>query len=323
MNNSYVAANEFPYKIFRDEELVESLCQDKIILARHVQLSPTNTCNLNCSFCSCQERNKKAQWQQSDIKPIVSILKEIKTQGVTITGGGEPLLFKYLSDLLQELIQNNIAIGLVSNGTVPIINSIKQYISSIVWCRFSFSDDREFDSNFINNVSLWLNTGVDLAFSYVVTEQPNINNIINIINFANTHKFTHIRLVSDILDSKSSEYMSNIKLSLKLQEIDDNLVIYQPRNNYTKGTKNCLISLLKPMIYSDGCVYPCCGAQYAISTEKRKMPHRMQMGHYSNLPEIIKNQTNFNGSMCDVCYYSQYNTALENLLCDMEHLEFI
>jgi MoaA/NifB/PqqE/SkfB family radical SAM enzyme len=145
-----------------------------------------------------------------------------------------------------------------------------------------------------------------------------------IMEFANKNKFTHVRFVTDILDQTvTTNIINKIQETFKEYNIDDSIAIYQPRNNFVHGIQDCLISLLKPMIYSDGNIYPCCGAQYAIKEETRRMPDKMIMGHYSELPEIIKNQKNFDGSICDVCYYSGYNKALMELSVDMCHLEFV
>lgn len=317
--NSYTAANSFPSKIFRDEGLMKTILEHKLIFPRHVQLSPTDICNLKCSFCSCRKRERK-EWSKDDVKEIVKILKQVYTKGVTITGGGEPLLFPYMELLLIELRIAGISIGLVSNGIAP-LNPL--FMPLIKWVRFSFSDDRDFTSEFCGSLGKWVGKSVDLAFSYVLTETPNLKNIAFVVKLANQFKFTHVRIVSDILKPKTSEYMGKVKQYLKECKIDDSLVIYQIRNAWTTGTKSCYISLLKPMIYSDGFIYPCCGAQYALTDDVRRMPAKMNMGHYTELPEIIKHQKYFNGEICNICYYESYNNVLADLLKDLEHLEFV
>jgi len=321
MKNSFTAANEFPYKIFRDLGLLVSIFDGEKILPRHVQLSPTNKCNLKCSFCSCQSRDQKQEWTFDDVQKITKILKEVWTKGVTITGGGEPFLFKHIDELIISLRNIGVSVGIVSNGTIPCNELI---IPLITWIRFSFSDDRVIDNKFLDNIRKWIGKGVDLAFSYVVTADVNFSNIKQIVEFANNNKFTHIRLVSDILDPQTSKNILNVKDFLRRDcDIDDSLVIYQPRGSYTKGIQRCLISLLKPMIYSDGHIYPCCGVQYALIDDTKRMPERMRMGYYTKLPQIIEKQKCFDGSICNVCYYEKYNVVLDSLLEKMKHLDFI
>ena len=317
--NSYTAANSFPSKIFRDAGFMRTILEHKLIFPRHVQLSPTDICNLKCSFCSCSKRERK-EWSKDDVKEIVKILKQVYTKGVTITGGGEPLLFPYIEMLLTELRNAGISIGLVSNG-IPLLNPL--FIPLIKWVRFSFSDDREFSKGFYDNIHNWVGKGVDVSFSYVVTDEANLVNAGKIVELANRLKCTHVRMVSDILNSKSSEKIDQIKNAFRHMGVDDSLVIYQSRNAWTAGTEQCYISLLKPMIYSDGHIYPCCGSQYALTDDVRRMPAKMNMGHYTELPEIIKHQKYFNGEICNICYYESYNNVLADLLKDLEHLEFV
>jgi MoaA/NifB/PqqE/SkfB family radical SAM enzyme len=71
--NSFVSANAFPHKILRDIPLLTSIIEKKKILPRHVQLSPTNKCNLNCIFCSCKLRDLSQEWSYDDILQILNI----------------------------------------------------------------------------------------------------------------------------------------------------------------------------------------------------------------------------------------------------------
>lgn len=319
--NSYTSANSLPFKIFKDVELLKSIINYQKILPRHVQLSPTNKCNLNCSFCSCKLRDLNSEWSARDTDEIVELLVKIGTEAVTITGGGEPLMFPLIDRLIDNLKKSSIKIGLVSNGKIlP-----KQIVmENIIWHRISFSDERNFDDTFISNVNEWSKTKTDLAFSYVLTSHLNYQKVCQIVELANLLNFTHVRLVSDILNPQVAKLMNSVKKYLKISKIDDKLVIYQSRDNYSNGTKKCFISLLKPFIYSDGNIYPCCGSQYALVDEKRTIPNRMKMGHHTDLAKIVDQQLSFNGEICDVCYYTAYNDVLTQLVSrDLKHEEFI
>jgi MoaA/NifB/PqqE/SkfB family radical SAM enzyme len=317
-SHSYTAANSFPSKILRDPYLLSSIINRKCILPRHVQLSPTDKCNLKCKFCSCSERSGD-EWSLDDVDKIIKILKKVGTAGVTITGGGEPLLFLHINDLIYKLHKADISIGMVTNGCTPAYPGL---MHKVQWVRFSFSDERKLSDEFLAEVGFWVGKA-DLAFSYVLTDKPNFESIGSIVNLANKLHFTHVRIVSDILSPTASENLSDVQRYLKKINVDDSLVIYQARNSWMPGTKDCFISLLKPMIYSDGLIYPCCGAQYAMKNDTRHMPQKMSMGHYSELSEIIKQQRHFNGEICDICYYEGYNSLLADLQQDLQHLDFM
>jgi MoaA/NifB/PqqE/SkfB family radical SAM enzyme len=317
---SFTSANSLPIKLIMDRELFSSL-EQKIILPRHVQVSPTNVCNLNCTFCSCRNRNKAESLTSEQLDSLLKYMINYHTAGVTITGGGEPALYPHINNFIDMLSLNNIKIGLVSNGTV-LKKLGKEQISSCKWIRISFGDDRIWDSNFIRNMEYMRDNGNDLAFSYVVSNKYNFNNLVKIISFANNNNFTHIRLVSDIYNP-DSKIMEDIKYRLSQEHIDDSLIIYQSRERHTKGASKCLISLLKPLVAADGNIYPCCGVQYSLNDENRTFPEKMIMGKLENLEYMWGNQKYFNGSICEKCYYTEYNYLLNTLMSEVKHKEFV
>ena len=83
-----------------------------------------------------------------------------------------------------------------------------------------------------------------------------------------------------------------------------------------------MISLLKPVIGPEG-IFPCCGTNYAIKGVKRKPVDKMRMGSLEDFPSILDNQKYFDGSICDVCYYSQYNDALNKIKNVPKHRSFV
>lgn len=297
---SFTAASTFPVKL-----LYADILDNEKIIPIHIQLTPTNACNLNCTFCSCGDRDKKKQLSLEEIMWILDVCSERGTKAMTITGGGEPLLHPKINEILRYADKKKIEVGLVTNGTL--FKKLEHH-KNLVWCRISSADDRT--PNYASiEYGFGINQHVDWAFSHVVTKNPNYPVIQGLINFANWHNFTHVRLVSDLLNLEDVPQMSDIKENLK----DDYKVIYQGRKDSTTGARNCLISLLKSVICPEG-IFPCCGAQYAVYNQPRDMVQKMKMGDIKDLPKILDEQRSFNGSVCDVCYYSQYNSALKSLI---------
>jgi len=308
---SFTASSIFPSKLLHKKVIKEGR-----IIPIHAQLIPTNKCNLNCEFCSYKDREKELEINYQELKKIISILACRGTGAITWTGGGEPLLYDKINEAISYAGSKGIQSGLVTNGIL--LDKLKHHLY-LTWCRISSSDDRV---PFFNAISkaLKINPKTDWAFSHVVTKNPNYKIIKSIIDFANKNNFTHVRLVSDLCDLGSIPSMDEVKKNLG--NIDDSKVIYQGRKDSTRGTKNCYISLMKPTIGPEG-VFPCCGTNYAIKGMERRPIKQMKMGDLKDLPEILDKQKQFDGRICDVCYYSMYNDALTKLLDVPEHLEFI
>ena len=318
MKESYTAASSFPTKL-----LHQKVIEDGKIIPIHLQISPTNACNLYCSYCSCEDRDRKKQLSLEQTTQILDMCGKRGTKAVTITGGGEPLMHPQINEIIDyagkcSANRKGMEIGLVTNGTL--LEKLN-YNPNLTWCRISSADDRipAYDSI---TKAIETNPQTDWAFSHVVTRDPNYHVLGGIINFSNDHNFTHIRLVSDLCDLDNVPSMKEIKKYLRGILTDDSKVIYQGRKDSTRGTKNCYISLLKPVISPEG-IFPCCGTQYAIKGQKKDMINKMKMGEIKDLADILDNQRYFDGKDCDVCYYQQYNQVLSTLLTKLEHKNFV
>ncbi len=309
---SYSAASVFPAKLLHQKAI-----EDGKIIPMHIQISPTNACNLNCSYCSCGDRDKKKNLSLEQIIDVIDVCVERGSKAITWTGGGDPLMHPKINEMIDYASSKGIQSGLVTNGLL--LNRLDHH-NNLTWCRISSSDDRVFAEYIIPvNYAQKINPKTDFAFSYVVTKKPNYNLITNLINFTNENNFTHIRLVSDLCDLDNVPSIEEIKKNIY---VNDEKVIYQGRKDSTKGTKDCYISLLKPVIAPEG-TFPCCGAQYAIHGQPRDMVDKLKMGELKDLPKILDKQKYFDGRVCDVCYYNQYNDALKKLLDKPEHLNFV
>jgi hypothetical protein len=201
---------------------------------------------------------------------------------------------------------------------------------SLIWCRISSSDD--LPRQLPNLEKWWLgitdavrrNPFVDWAFSYVLTETPNIDFIIQVIRFAHQYRFTHVRLVNDIFDADRVQYaMYRLKDELYDRGVDLSLVNFQDRAIWTQGQNPCYLSLVKPVVGADGYLYPCCGAQYALDEPTRDYESSMQMGSIRNFVDMVSQQTFFDGSICTKCFYAPYNQVFDVMVNGLHHEAFI
>lgn len=318
---SYTSANALPIKIFKHPDLMQSMLEQKKIIPIHVQLVPTNRCNLACKYCSFKESDRTLELSKDDLEGIVDMCKELGTKGITITGGGEPLLHPYINELIRSIHNKGMKIGLVSNGK-QLDRLEPENINLLTWYRISFDTNRKLDDTFIQNLDriVEANKTCDLAFSYVVSSKTDGKDLKRLVEYANTHKFSHVRVVEDIFNPGISS-MREIKELLG--DTNTDLVVFQGKKEHVRGERDCLISLVKPFIGADGYIYPCCGITYAHNDEQKREPASMRMGHWKDLPSIINEQKNYNGTLCDKCYYPEYNAVLKAVKGDIKHEEFI
>lgn len=318
---SYTAANSLPLKICKNQDLLREINFGRII-PWHAQIIPTNKCNLNCTFCSCKKRNSRQELSLIDIIGLAEGLRKLNCQAVTITGGGEPLMHPGLAQILKIFFHRNIHVGLVTNGLL--LGQLNEYdLNCITWCRISCCDERKLNSNAEKIIieAVQRGSAIDWAFSYVISKDFDPGNLRKYVNLANKLNFTHVRVVSDLIDLKQCVDMETVKKALG--SIDDSRVIYQGRKEFTPGQKECYISLLKPVIGADGFIYPCCGSQYSLKEDNLDMPESMRMAHIDNIIDLYREQRHFDGSVCYKCYYKNYNDLLSILLNPINHQRFV
>lgn len=320
--SSFTAADSIPVKVLLDGDLRLAAAGGRIIPI-HAQLIPTNKCNLSCPFCSCSERDKALEMPPGLAAEMVERLVRAGTKAVTITGGGEPLLYPHLDALTASLSVAGVKIGLVTNGlllhTVP-----KRVIDRLTWCRISNGDDRTMRAVYQGRLD-WVvgeSPSVDWAFSHVVSSNPNEAEIIRIVEFANHHRFTHVRLVADLFHPGDIP-MEKLRENLRAVKVDDSRVIYQGRKHPSPGGP-CFIGFLKPLIDPLGFIYACCGVQYALERPSRDLPKELCLGHITELDSILdRSAVPLDGSICVRCYYQNYNSLLSTMLKGVAHPEFL
>lgn len=317
LKESYSAAGQFPVKL-----LHVAPCVGKIIRPAHIQLSPTNACNLACSFCSCDDRDHSHQMDIEDISAALRTFAGLGCLAVTITGGGEPLLYPDIGRLLQTCVELGIAPGLVTNG--ELFGDAPEEIAHCVWVRASLSDERD-----LSRIEAGLRSvrrhfpHVDLAISYVVSRFPQMENIARAIRFTQSEGLTHIRIVHDLVDLPGATPMDVLRRAMTRRGVGGDKVIYQDRTQHTRGARRCLISLLKPVLAADGHIYPCCGVQYARQNEKHDFTSLFRMGNIGDILDIWGEQRYFDGGGCHICYYQAYNDLLAMMVDRPEHVEFV
>jgi MoaA/NifB/PqqE/SkfB family radical SAM enzyme len=310
-NRSFTSADvDIPVKLLQTDYV--NKFNNNVFEPIHIQIYPTNACNLSCEFCSCANREKA---DQIDFEKLESFVKHWKPDSATISGGGEPLLYKDFSDMVEMLKLNNVSMGMATNGYM-----LKNYdwaiFDNFEWVRISLSKI-SLDNGLIDIVKPYIENAskCDWAFSYVCSPDNNLNEKV-IKEYYNVFKdkITHMRVVGDILVADDRVD----RLKLKFDDSYDK-IIWQGRNSFGRGDKNCLLSKIKPVLSPDNKVYACCGAQYAIKGKEFSLPDELCLGHIDDR-KIFKKT--LDGSICDKCYYNGYNSFL-NLFGELKHKRFV
>lgn len=83
---------------------------------KKIYIEITNKCNLNCSFCS-KDNREQYEMSKEEVDIVISEIKNY-TDYAYLHVKGEPLLHSNLEYILTELEKNNIKVNITTNGTL-------------------------------------------------------------------------------------------------------------------------------------------------------------------------------------------------------------
>ncbi|WP_068774894.1 radical SAM protein [Paenibacillus sp. FJAT-26967] len=127
--------------------------QDLTPEIKQLTLFPSELCNYRCSFCHiwgetgwALKEPQRAIREQLDINVLKSFLDDVtavnKNLGVIITGG-EPMLYKHFTELVEHLRSKKANIYLLTNGSL-IKNKVQFIMENIVALNISIDGPEEF-----------------------------------------------------------------------------------------------------------------------------------------------------------------------------------
>lgn len=264
-----------------------------------IRISPVNDkCTNSCPMCwrskiVVNQKDKK-QIKEFDLKKYKDILKSLPftVSNIEVVGGGEPLLFPKIEELLKEIKNKKLIGSLITNG-VMLTKKISTMIVSEKWdsVRISLNAGSEKiysltsgSNNFkkvIENIKNLINTRGGSQFPKInlhfVIQKSNFEDIDNFINLAEKIGVDSIIFSTLMFDSPNKVKLSKeesiltkniLRKSLKKIKIKNNIKevlidLSQGTNKREKtyfNDKYCQVVQTQLDINPRGIVVPCCMA---------------------------------------------------------------
>ncbi len=298
-----------PWKLIRK---ANEVCHSGRIVPYYLQLKPTNKCNANCPWCSESKWDRSLELHCNELYKILDYFRTLGTRAVSISGGGEPTVHPHFVKIVGCAYQIGMQVGITTNGLLPEV--LAEAAPFVQWARMSVTNS---DVKQVMDFAKAM-PDTDCSISLTVVPDTNYKLCKDLCAIANeARNVSHVRFVADInragtLNKKMAELRGAIAgVGAK--------AIIQDRNIWYHGRAECALSLLRPQVMADGYVYPCCGIQYnrvALEGDITKF----RMCHWS---EFHRAQA-FCGSVCDKCYYDNYNEVLDRLtMGTIKHEHFL
>jgi spore coat polysaccharide biosynthesis protein SpsF (cytidylyltransferase family)/MoaA/NifB/PqqE/SkfB family radical SAM enzyme len=259
-------------KLFLHGSKVEDILQNGINAMSYpisVELTLTNRCNLQCVYCSdleLRERQGNEAFLDYDIlSRLFEDLAEGGTKGVVFEGGGEPTLHPDFSKLVRKAKENNLAVGLITNGTVRLDEAD---IRKLEWIRVSLdaSNAEEYMSlkgvdcfeRVLSNIAHYVQYCDTVGVGYVVTNN-NLSDIETLILRLREMKVSYVQLrpvvdAPDLLpDERDLKYLECYRSAVF------NVIVDGMKENMESGNDQlpCVANSLTGIISGDGSVFLC------------------------------------------------------------------
>ncbi len=279
-------------------------------------VSPTNRCQLRCPQCLYGGKDNALELDTDALARFVECTATMGVKAWELTGGGEPLLYPSINDLLRRLAELGIAVGLMTNGLA--LDRL-DHPEDLRWIRVSLHGMNQDEKWLAGNIHAVRGT-VKTTCCWLATE-ANLPQLGNVWRLARDHGWT-VKIEVDwfLADRQKARqlYWSIDGLLDGRWGCYPNVFLDPQVPEYNRRPGPCYMHLVKPFLYSDGWVYSCpcaVGPNRDVAEEFRVCRMEDVTAYYLAPPKSVERT-------CQVCKYQAMNAAAEAILEPLEDLEF-
>lgn len=124
-------------------EEIQKVRNGKRVAPIYIRIKPTNLCNQNCYYChyknpylTLDQYVPADEIKREKMLEIVRDMKDIGVKAVTFSGGGEPLLYPYIEETMEAVLDAGIDLSIITNGTL-LTGRKAELLSQAKWVRIS------------------------------------------------------------------------------------------------------------------------------------------------------------------------------------------
>lgn len=345
-------------KIFHHTDRVAGLLRGKRVPPIYVRIKPTNVCNQNCYYCVYAndlifdgrqvDRRESIPWEL--LERTLRELAGMGVKAVTFSGGGEPLCYHSIVEVLRLTQGLGMDYSMITNGQA-LEGEAAEILRRAKWVRVSFDACREetyegvrkvpTHRRVVGNIEDFArkrSAGCTLGINCVVSEQ-NAAEVYGICELVKGLGVDNIKLSPMAVKEGQGDYHGRIMGQVKEQisrakqrledgrfrivdKYSDDLAI---DNAYRKTYHACHIQELFAVIAADSKVYRCHQRAYMEDGEIGDLAERTfkEIWHSE---ETIENVRRFDPhERCPFrCAFDERNMLLDDFLhMDRNHVNFI
>lgn len=296
LNQGILSGKYSVLKIFHHPEKIESFFKKNITSPVYVRIKPTNTCPHNCFYCiyNYEFSGIHPESKRTDMIPkekmfeVLDDLNEMGVKAVTYSGGGEPLNYPWINEVLKKTLEYKIDLSVITNGQL-LNNETSDILRQAKWIRISldypdmdtFSKIRGVPKKLFNQIKENIKhfnqikkSSCSLGVNCVVNEH-NYNKILDIVKLCEELGVDNFR-VAPVWRKGYEEYHKKIKneaikqIKKARQNTKGNMEIGSTYERYFNGTSGndvrpyskCYYMQIVPVIAANQNVYACHNSAY-------------------------------------------------------------
>lgn len=346
-------------KVFAHGQILNSIEEGKRTAPIYIRIKPTNYCNHKCYYCSYADKelglrdlvNSQDQIPWAKMQEIISDIKDIGVKAVTFSGGGEPLVYPYITETMKKVLDAGIDLSIISNGQL-LYGERAEILKDAKWVRISFDSadaetyarvrqlPREAFDEVCSNISQFArikNRKCELGINFVINHE-NFEQIYNMAKMVKDLGVNHIKYtarvtkdlfiyhesfkeitIDQIRRAKAELESAEFKIINKYEGDFDSALVFQ--RCYDK----CYINQIFTVIAADSKVYFCHDKAYVKEGVVGDL-HDQSFKELWFSQDVINRYRNFNPK-CECthhCVYDDRNELLNTFFSlDRNHINFI
>ncbi len=125
-------------KIFAHAQVLEDIGAGKRVAPIYVRIKPTNYCSYADSELGLRDsvgRQDQIPWGK--MQEIIADFSAMGVRAVTFSGGGEPLVYPYIAEAMQKVLDAGIDLSVITNGQL-LDGERAEVLAGAKWVRVSF-----------------------------------------------------------------------------------------------------------------------------------------------------------------------------------------
>ncbi len=181
------------YKFLNYPENQTAIRRQEMVAPVHIRIKPINKCNHDCWYCAYRVSNLQlgSEMDERDTIPYPKMMEiaddiiEMGVKAVTFSGGGEPLIYAKLPNVVERLSRGGVKVASLTNGENLTGKMADAFAEHGTWIRVSIDgwDDKSYAESrnieigkftrVLGNMRAFAKRGSSctLGISFIVTEQ--------------------------------------------------------------------------------------------------------------------------------------------------------